>query len=35
VIRAGPAVIRADGTQRWWLNGEKMTQEEHARRTGR
>ena len=29
----GPAIIYADGSQEWCLNGEGMTEEEHKRRT--
>ena len=30
----GPAVVHADGTKEWWLEGEQLTHAEWRRRLG-
>ena len=30
----GPAIEWADGTKYWFLNGKRVTEEDHAKRTG-
>ena len=31
----GPAVVNADGTEEYWLNGKQVTEEEHKKLTSK